>query len=472
MWVLYRAAMSKGEIAFWRASRCHSFGWDRDFFFFLEVRVMPCFGFLMKIVSITHGCFHCCGAVHAQRQGLFSSSCCPANKGPGLPSSWEGTADPDWGKGCPIPYSIMDSNKSQGNEGGRDGFSERWRLSSQETITRDEPCFPGSGWTPAWWWEAGNEFLALLHLCTWLLFYLENCLYLSPQVPALFPFQFAPPFHLGSTSEWLGGAELLTGLNHSTRASHLLAAKGSRAVAGFWVGHRPHSFLAQVPAMIAKAEFPDCVSGSWDRRICARSVVPALITGLKNTSPPPKNASAKIRALWHAGCTFCHTASSGKGGRAYRACHPNTTLLKKEEQHHGAASLIAHNASSTDTSRPPSACHEHKCEHKYLIRSTIYNRQLPCTAANNISCYWTHVSSQLLSRNSVPRRRTCQPELFALTLRFLHLVFTSRMILWYWNVIKQGGLTTIYVSLSIQPLISGRFFYYNKYLAFSLLSAL
>lgn len=43
---------------------------------------------------------------------------------------------------------------------------------------------------------------------------------------------------------------------------------------------------------------------------------------------------------------------------------------------------------------------------------------------------------------------TCQPGLFALTQKFLYVMSTSWMILWYWNVIKQEVPTIIYVSLS------------------------
>lgn len=46
----------------------------------------------------------------------------------------------------------------------------------------DEPCFHGSGWISACWWDAVNEFLILLCLCVHLLFYLLNCLYLDPLI--------------------------------------------------------------------------------------------------------------------------------------------------------------------------------------------------------------------------------------------------------------------------------------------------
>lgn len=39
-----------------------------------------------------------------------------------------------------------------------------------------EPCLPGDGWTLAWPWEVGNEFLPLLCLRAWLLLYLLTAL--------------------------------------------------------------------------------------------------------------------------------------------------------------------------------------------------------------------------------------------------------------------------------------------------------
>ena len=116
------------------------------------------------------------------------------------------TGDPDWTKGYPIPYNIMISNKHWGNEGGREGLSEWWYFSSQETIMHDEPCFPRSDWAPACQCEIMNEFLVLFCWSVHLLLYLVNCLYLSPWVLALLPFWFSSPSHLGRVSGQLCGA--------------------------------------------------------------------------------------------------------------------------------------------------------------------------------------------------------------------------------------------------------------------------
>ena len=58
----------------------------------------------------------------------------------------------------------------------------------QVTITCDEPCFPGSGWTSACWWEVLNEFLALICFCTKFLLYPVNRPDLNPSVLTLLIF--------------------------------------------------------------------------------------------------------------------------------------------------------------------------------------------------------------------------------------------------------------------------------------------
>ena len=86
-------------------------------------------------------------------------------------------------------------------EGGR-GFIRSDGFCLPKLLLRAmEPCFPGDGWTLPCWWEVVNQFLVWLCLCTWLLLYLLNCLYLKPQVFSLLPFKFCPPSHLGG-SEW------------------------------------------------------------------------------------------------------------------------------------------------------------------------------------------------------------------------------------------------------------------------------
>lgn len=58
----------------------------------------------------------------------------------------------------------------------------------------------------------GSEFLALLFLCAELLLSLSSCLYPNPWVFQLLPFCFSPHPAGGGVSEWLGEAELLTGV--------------------------------------------------------------------------------------------------------------------------------------------------------------------------------------------------------------------------------------------------------------------
>jgi len=48
--------------------------------FFIEASMMPCFGFLMKVVVITQHSFSCCRAVLTKSQGLFCLSCSPISK--------------------------------------------------------------------------------------------------------------------------------------------------------------------------------------------------------------------------------------------------------------------------------------------------------------------------------------------------------------------------------------------------------
>lgn len=111
--------------------------------FLAVAHMMLCFGFVTKTVLIRHQCFrYCQTAFTQQQQGLLCFS------------------------HYPLPYGII-AIKAGGMRKGR-----LWHLrclSSQATLMYDEPCFPGSGWTPACWWEVLNECLVLLyrhmHLC-------------------------------------------------------------------------------------------------------------------------------------------------------------------------------------------------------------------------------------------------------------------------------------------------------------------
>lgn len=205
-------------------------------------------------------------------------------------------------------------------------------------------------------------------------FTLKTVFISSPWVSAVFPFQFSPPFHLGSVSEWLGGAELPAGLNRSTRASHLLAAKGTGTVAGFWVGHRSHSFLAQVSATIAKAECPNYLSAS------AASETEGFVSGQwlqpssqSSRTPKTELTSSQERICKDKGSVACRLyillSMSALAKEPPRPVTPAQLSRRRK-----SSTTITHNASSMGTSRPLSACHEHKSERTYLIISTIYNK--------------------------------------------------------------------------------------------------
>lgn len=60
----------------------------------------------------------------------------------------------------------------------------------KKLITCNGTCV-GSVWTCTCWWEVGDECL-LLCMCTQLLLYLLNCLYLNPKVVSLLPFWLTP----------------------------------------------------------------------------------------------------------------------------------------------------------------------------------------------------------------------------------------------------------------------------------------
>lgn len=71
---------------------------------------------------------------------------------------------------------------------------------SQETVKHDRPCFPGTGWISAHWWEAVNECLVLPCLAVRTAFTLPiKWSLLSPQVISLLPFPFPPTSHWASS---------------------------------------------------------------------------------------------------------------------------------------------------------------------------------------------------------------------------------------------------------------------------------
>lgn len=114
-----------------------------------------------------------------------------------------------------VPYHMASCSAIKAGVMEEEGkeHSDWWCLSCQETITLDEPCFPGSGWASAHWWELANKFLVLPCLCTQFLLYLVCCIYLNLWVLILLPLRFCPLFHLGRMGEQLHGVELHSVVN-------------------------------------------------------------------------------------------------------------------------------------------------------------------------------------------------------------------------------------------------------------------
>lgn len=112
-----------------------------------------------------------------------------------------------------------------------------------------EPCFSGSGWTSACYWEAANAFalpastafaLPVKLLLSWL----------NPQALPLLPFQFFPHYQLGCISKQLGGAELscLVGVkpNHHWKGSFqrrkvLILMRAIQNSCTFCISHFTHT---------------------------------------------------------------------------------------------------------------------------------------------------------------------------------------------------------------------------------------
>jgi len=169
--------------------------------------MMLCFRFRVRIQLITHWCVSSCWAVFTQSQGHFIFSHWLANEVLGLHKVLGGNIIRTAGPNCPVLHPILHGIMLNSKAGRRkEGLSRRRHF--QETAMLAEPCCPGSGWTPACWWEAANEFLTILRLCTWLLLCLVNCPYLSPGVLSLLPFWFYPSPHLG-TAVWSWAAHQL-----------------------------------------------------------------------------------------------------------------------------------------------------------------------------------------------------------------------------------------------------------------------
>lgn len=155
------------------------------FFFFIEACMVLCTGFLVNKVVITHWCFSYCWAALTQSQGLLCFWCCPASKGLGVCKELRGWTDE---KDAP---SHMVSHSARKARGRKEEHVELWHLFSQETITRDFLCSPGSDCTSACWWEVANGFLLFYYL------------YPNPQVLPLLPFPHGK-------REWASGCVVLS----------------------------------------------------------------------------------------------------------------------------------------------------------------------------------------------------------------------------------------------------------------------
>lgn len=156
-------------------------------------------------------------------QGLCFSHCSTRL---GVVKSWEETEPghwPQWPEGCPALHDAVLSGKGWG-KGGRRG--DTWIdgvCLPQPALGVKEPCFPGSGWTPAHQWEVVNELLVLFG---WqLLFYLLSL----PHPMSFLTFTLPVLSCCRGMSEWLAGAELLMGQSSypqyvGTSTVHLILA--------------------------------------------------------------------------------------------------------------------------------------------------------------------------------------------------------------------------------------------------------
>lgn len=129
-----------------------------ELIFFLVAGVVLCFGFRMRITlgALAYWHFSLCWAVLTLSQGRFSLSCCPASweqtgrvKGGGhkeLEGKRNRTTDPNWPKGCPIPYPAMLKNKTREAGSGRSCCCLKL-AGHQSTDLRVQPFgLPGTHW--------------------------------------------------------------------------------------------------------------------------------------------------------------------------------------------------------------------------------------------------------------------------------------------------------------------------------------
>ena len=144
-----------------------------------------CFRFVMKTVSTLQGCKPC---------WAFSASHAPppASRERGREGTQLGQLTATDQRCTPCHMTSCSAIKAGEEEGSEEHVCSDGVYLPKSLSHMIKPCFPGGGWTSACQWEAVNEFVILLLLC------LLNCLYLSPQVSSLLPFQFFPPSHCGA----------------------------------------------------------------------------------------------------------------------------------------------------------------------------------------------------------------------------------------------------------------------------------
>ena len=179
-------------------------------------------------VLITQGCFSYCWAVLTQSQGLFCSSHHPTSEeAGGAQEVWRGHSRDSWPqltKGIFHTIWHHAQHIKLGEEEGRGGRSEWWRLSSQVTVTHDgallswrwlNACLPmGSGeWIP--------RFALLVHAA----FALPVKLSFSQPMSSLtFTLPILSPSRCGG--EWASGCVVVLscqlGLNHNSQLIHTL----------------------------------------------------------------------------------------------------------------------------------------------------------------------------------------------------------------------------------------------------------
>lgn len=169
----------------------------------VEAHMMPCLGFLVKTVTMTH----CCSAVAKQCLHRTKDISAPCTA---LPARGCGHSQHSWpklAKGTSHSTCIVLSSKSWGE--GRE-MGDIW--SNGICLTKKplhvKPCFPGGGWTPpACQWEVANEFL--MHCLCWA-FTLPNSFCSSPSRSAPTPWGMAAAGQCRTKPP-----EISTALNHN-----------------------------------------------------------------------------------------------------------------------------------------------------------------------------------------------------------------------------------------------------------------